>query len=33
VLKTDANPGGLPLEVFDEMRDGLAADPRSSTRA
>jgi non-heme chloroperoxidase len=26
MLKTDANPGGLPIEVFDEIRDGLAAD-------
>jgi pimeloyl-ACP methyl ester carboxylesterase len=23
MLKTDANPGGLPIEVFDEIRDGL----------
>jgi non-heme chloroperoxidase len=26
MLKTDANPGGLPIEVFDEIRGGLAAD-------
>jgi non-heme chloroperoxidase len=26
MLKTPANPGGLPLGVFDEMRAGLAAD-------
>jgi non-heme chloroperoxidase len=26
MLKTDANPGGLPIEAFDEIRDGLAAD-------
>jgi non-heme chloroperoxidase len=26
MLKTDANPGGLPIEVFDEIRAGLAAD-------
>jgi non-heme chloroperoxidase len=26
MLKTDANPGGLPIEVFDEIRDGVAAD-------
>ena len=26
MLKTDANPGGLPIEVFDEIRNGLAAD-------
>ena len=26
MLKTDANPGGLPIEVFDGLRGGLAAD-------
>jgi non-heme chloroperoxidase len=26
MVKTPANPGGLPLEVFDEMRAGVAAD-------
>jgi len=26
MLKTDANPGGLPIEVFDEIRAGLARD-------
>jgi non-heme chloroperoxidase len=26
MLKTDANPGGLPIEVFDGLRSGLAAD-------
>jgi non-heme chloroperoxidase len=26
MLKTDANPGGLPLEVFDGLRAGVAAD-------
>jgi non-heme chloroperoxidase len=26
MLKTDANPGGLPIEVFDGLRTGLAAD-------
>jgi non-heme chloroperoxidase len=26
LLKTDANPGGLPIEVFDEIRAGLLAD-------
>ena len=26
MLKTDANPGGLPIEVFDGLRAGLAAD-------
>jgi non-heme chloroperoxidase len=26
MLKTDANPGGLPIEVFDEMRESLAHD-------
>jgi non-heme chloroperoxidase len=24
MLKTDANPGGLPIEVFDGFRDGTA---------
>jgi non-heme chloroperoxidase len=27
MLKTDANPEGLPLAVFDGLRAGLAADP------
>ena len=26
MLKTDANPGGLPIEVFDGIRAGVAAD-------
>lgn len=26
MLKTDANPGGLPIAVFDQLRAGLAAD-------
>ena len=26
VLKTDANPGGLPIQVFDELRAGMLAD-------
>jgi non-heme chloroperoxidase len=26
MLKTDANPGGLPVEVFDGIRNGLLAD-------
>jgi non-heme chloroperoxidase len=26
MLKTDANPDGLPIEVFDEIRAGLTAD-------
>ncbi|MET8036836.1 alpha/beta hydrolase [Streptomyces sp. NPDC005345] len=26
MLKTDANPEGLPLQVFDEIRDGVATD-------
>jgi non-heme chloroperoxidase len=26
MLKTDANPGGLPIEVFDEIRAGVATD-------
>lgn len=26
MLMTDANPGGLPIEVFDEIRDGLLKD-------
>jgi pimeloyl-ACP methyl ester carboxylesterase len=25
-LRTDANPGGLPVEAFDQIRDGLARD-------
>jgi non-heme chloroperoxidase len=26
MLKTDANPGGLPIEVFDGLRASLSAD-------
>jgi len=26
MLKTAANPGGLPIEVFDQLRAGLSAD-------
>ncbi len=26
LLKTPSNPGGLPIEVFDEIRKGIAAD-------
>ena len=26
MVKTDANPGGLPLEVFDGLRASLTAD-------
>jgi non-heme chloroperoxidase len=26
MLKTEANPGGLPIEVFDEIRAGVSAD-------
>src|ERR1700710_2535594 len=26
MLKTEANPGGLPIEVFDGLRAGIAAD-------
>jgi non-heme chloroperoxidase len=26
MLKTDANPGGLPIEAFDQLRAGIAAD-------
>jgi non-heme chloroperoxidase len=26
MLKTDANPGGLPIEVFDELRKGVQTD-------
>lgn len=26
MLKTDANPGGLPIDVFDEIRAGVLAD-------
>jgi len=26
MLKTDANPGGLPMEVFDDIRRGVARD-------
>jgi len=26
MLKTDANPGGLPIEVFDGIRAGVLAD-------
>jgi non-heme chloroperoxidase len=31
MLKTDANPGGLPLEVFDGFRTALAPTAPSST--
>jgi non-heme chloroperoxidase len=27
MVKTEANPGGLPIEVFDELRANLLADP------
>jgi non-heme chloroperoxidase len=27
MVKTEANPGGTPIEVFDEVRAGVAADP------
>src|SRR5690242_2935618 len=30
VLKTDANPEGLPMEVFDNLRAALAKDPSRS---
>jgi non-heme chloroperoxidase len=26
MLRTKANPGGLPIEAFDQIRDGLVAD-------
>jgi non-heme chloroperoxidase len=26
MLRTDGNPGGLPVKVFDEIRDGIARD-------
>src|SRR5579859_1514621 len=26
MLKTDANPGGLPIDVFDQIRAGVLAD-------
>jgi non-heme chloroperoxidase len=26
MLKTDANPGGMPIEAFDQLRAGLASD-------
>jgi len=26
MLKTPANPGGLPIEVFDQLRAGVVAD-------
>lgn len=32
MLKTEANPGGLPIEVFDNIRTGVAND-RSRLRA
>ena len=28
MLKTDANPGGLPIEVFDGFREGTGVQPR-----
>jgi len=27
LLKTEANPGGLPIELFDDLRASVAADP------
>lgn len=33
MLKTDANPGGLPIDVFDGFRAALAADRSSFYRA
>ena len=32
MLKTPANPGGLPIKAFDDIRAGVAADRRSSSR-
>jgi len=32
MLKTEKNPGGLPISVFDDLRAALAATGRSSTR-
>jgi non-heme chloroperoxidase len=32
MLKTGANPGGLPIEVFDETRASVAADPSQTWR-
>ena len=32
MLKTDANPGGLPIEVFDGLRPAFPPTGRSSTR-
>ena len=32
MLKTEANPGGLPIEVFDEIRASVAADPSQTWR-
>ena len=32
MLKTEANPGGLPIEVFDGLRLGSIAERLSSTR-
>jgi len=29
MVRTDANPGGLPIEVFDGFRAALAANPRA----
>jgi non-heme chloroperoxidase len=26
MLKTDANPGGMPIEAFDDIRAGVAGD-------
>ena len=27
MLKTETNPGGLPIEAFDEIRAGVTTDP------
>ena len=32
MLKTEANPGGLPIEAFDEIRAGVAARPLAVLR-
>ena len=32
MLKTPANPGGLPIEVFDRLRAGVSPTARSSSR-
>src|SRR5258708_1479491 len=33
MLKTDANPGGIPMEVFDGIRKGIHADRSKFTKA